>query len=68
MRSQGRRNGPPAGMGAIVARPPSFTSFRGVENMKKTYASPTLVKHGNAVQVTLGMGGRLLELINFRPR
>ena len=36
--------------------------------MKKNYASPTLVKHGNTVQVTLGAGGRLLEFINFRPR
>jgi len=35
--------------------------------MKKTYTSPTVVKHGNAVQVTLGRGGRLLELISFRP-
>jgi hypothetical protein len=36
--------------------------------MKKDYASPTLVSHGKAVQVTLGRGGRLLELINWRPR
>ncbi|MFL5384716.1 MAG: lasso RiPP family leader peptide-containing protein [Longimicrobiaceae bacterium] len=35
--------------------------------MKKTYTPPTLVKHGNAVAATLGRGGRLLELINFRP-
>jgi hypothetical protein len=34
--------------------------------MKKSYASPTLVKLGNAVAATLGNGGRLLEFINFR--
>ena len=36
--------------------------------MKKTYSTPTLVAHGSAVSATLGQGGRLLELINFRPR
>ena len=35
--------------------------------MKKNYASPTVVDHGKAVQMTLGRGGRLLELINFLP-
>ena len=35
--------------------------------MKKTYTSPTVVKHGNAVELTLGRGGLLLEFINFRP-
>jgi hypothetical protein len=35
--------------------------------MKKTYATPTVVKHGNVVAMTLGRGGLLLELINFRP-
>jgi hypothetical protein len=35
--------------------------------MKKTYSTPTVVKHGDAVAVTLGNGGQLLELINWRP-
>ena len=35
--------------------------------MKKTYTPPTVIRHGNAVVQTLGRGGRLLELINFRP-
>ena len=35
--------------------------------MKKTYTTPTLVKHGSAVAMTLGPGGQLLEFINFRP-
>jgi len=34
--------------------------------MKKTYASPTVVRHGNAVAMTMGRIGRLLEFINFR--
>jgi hypothetical protein len=34
--------------------------------MKKTYTAPTLVKHGNAVAMTLGRFGFLLEFINFR--
>ncbi|HEX6748706.1 MAG TPA: lasso RiPP family leader peptide-containing protein [Longimicrobium sp.] len=34
--------------------------------MKKTYSTPILVKHGNAVAVTLGRGSQLLELINWR--
>ena len=36
--------------------------------MKKTYETPTVVRHGDAVRATLGRGGRLLELINWRPR
>jgi hypothetical protein len=36
--------------------------------MKKTYSTPTIVTHGNAVAATLGQGGGLLELINWRPR
>jgi hypothetical protein len=36
--------------------------------MKKNYASPTLVKHGTAVAATLGRGGQLIELINWRPK
>lgn len=34
--------------------------------MKKAYTAPTVVKHGNAVQVTLGRGGRNLEFVNLR--
>ncbi|HEX6748705.1 MAG TPA: lasso RiPP family leader peptide-containing protein [Longimicrobium sp.] len=34
--------------------------------MKKTYTTPTVVKHGNAVAVTLGNFGWALELINWR--
>mgnify|MGYP006139783573 CR=1 FL=1 len=34
--------------------------------MKKSYASPTLVKYGSAVEATLGNGGPKLEFINFR--
>jgi hypothetical protein len=36
--------------------------------MKKTYTTPSLVKHGNAVAATLGRGGQLIELINWRPK
>ena len=35
--------------------------------MKKTYATPTLVKHGGAVEATRGWGGKFLEFINWRP-
>jgi hypothetical protein len=34
--------------------------------MKKTYASPTVVKYGSAVEATLGNFGRKVEFINFR--
>jgi len=34
---------------------------------KKPYMAPMLTQHGNAVAMTTGQGGRLLELINFRP-
>lgn len=36
--------------------------------MKKTYASPTVVRYGSAVAATLGYGGQYLEFINWRPR
>lgn len=35
---------------------------------KKTYNAPAVIRHGSAAVVTLGDGGRLLELINWRPR
>jgi hypothetical protein len=34
--------------------------------MKKTYTSPTVVKHGDAVALTRGTFGWALELINWR--
>ena len=34
---------------------------------KKTYAAPTLAKHGNAVNATRGLGAKFLEFINWRP-
>jgi hypothetical protein len=33
---------------------------------KKAYTAPTLVRHGSAVEVTLGWGGKFLEFINWR--
>jgi hypothetical protein len=36
--------------------------------MKKAYTTPTVVNHGNVVEMTLGRGGQLLELINWRPQ
>ena len=36
--------------------------------MKKSYTSPTLVKHGNAVAVTLGNSIKYIELISWRLR
>jgi hypothetical protein len=35
---------------------------------RKTYAAPTVTPHGKAVEMTQGNGGKLLELINWRPR
>ncbi|HEX2091257.1 MAG TPA: lasso RiPP family leader peptide-containing protein [Longimicrobiaceae bacterium] len=35
--------------------------------MKKAYSTPTLVKHGDAVEATLGWGTKFLEFINWRP-
>jgi hypothetical protein len=35
---------------------------------KKTYAAPAVVRHGSAVEVTLGTATKLLELISWRPR
>jgi hypothetical protein len=35
---------------------------------KKTYSAPMIVRHGNAVEVTLGTATKLLELISWRPR
>ena len=34
---------------------------------KKPYVAPTVTAHGSAAEKTQGRGGRLLELINFRP-
>jgi len=54
------------GRGRCAGAPPEPFIFRGSETMKKTYASPTVVRHGNAVAMTMGRIGRLLEFINFR--
>ena len=36
--------------------------------MKKDYSAPTVTVHGNAVEMTQGTNGRLLELINLRKK
>jgi hypothetical protein len=35
--------------------------------MKKSYASPTVVRYGSAVVATLGNSVKYLEFINWRP-
>ncbi len=35
---------------------------------KKNYSAPTIVRHGSAVELTLGTATKLLELISWRPR
>jgi hypothetical protein len=39
-----------------------------MKNEKKAYVAPRVTVHGNAVEMTQGYGGRLLELIDWRPR
>jgi len=36
--------------------------------MKKSYASPTVVKYGSAAALTLGSSTKYIELISWRPR
>jgi hypothetical protein len=38
------------------------------KNEKKVYVAPKVTQHGSAVEMTQGYGGRLLELIDWRPR
>jgi hypothetical protein len=39
-----------------------------MQKNKKAYVAPKVTAHGNAVEMTRGNGGPLLELIDWRPK